>query len=207
MSIHFPNDVKYDRNVLSQSQVNKVEKKLPVLKELRKEEKILRHSVEELKQLQKKSSIYFYQQQKTELEKRLSKNYPETKGKNSWQSWIYENNWTFGIHYQTPVQKEKVGFSNIPDFLFPTLDGFLDILEIKKPDVPVIKKDDSRPGSYIWAPKANEAIGQVVNYIHEIELHQLEIQRNLERNYKDLFETKIFTIKPRAFILVGNSKE
>lgn len=46
----------------------------------------------------------------------------------------------------------------------------------------------------------------MINYIHEIELHQLEIQQKLARNYKEIFKSGIFTIKPRAFILVGNSE-
>ena len=58
----------------------------------------------------------------------------------------------------------------------------------------------------MWSGVVNEAIGQVVNYIHEIELNQLQIQKKLKQNYADLFKNGIFTIKPRAFILVGNSE-
>jgi len=37
----------------------------------------------------------------------------------------------FATQYAAPLPKERVGFSSIPDFLFPTLDGFVDVLEIK----------------------------------------------------------------------------
>ncbi|OGD90996.1 MAG: hypothetical protein A3C27_00615 [Candidatus Levybacteria bacterium RIFCSPHIGHO2_02_FULL_39_36] len=177
-----------------------------VLKNLREEKKVLSNDIEALKELQKQSSISYYQQRHDELKTRLQKKFSETKGKNSWQTWIYSNRWIFGIHYQTPIQKEKVGFNSIPDYLFPTLDGFVDILEIKKPDCQVILPDSSHTGSYMWSGVVNEAIGQVVNYIHEIELNQLQIQKKLKQNYADLFKNGIFTIKPRAFILVGNSE-
>ena len=86
--------------------------------------------------------------------------------------------------------------------MFPTIDGFIDILEIKLPTADVVIEDSSHPGSYRWSSKASEAIGQVVNYLHEIELHQLEIAQYIEREYVDQLG-KIFSIKPRAYILIG----
>lgn len=81
----------------------------------------------------------------------------ETSGKDSWQNWIYDNNWLFGINYQAPIQKEKVGFDCIPDFLFLSLDGFLDILEIKLPTADVIFEDKSHLGSYSWSSSNRKA--------------------------------------------------
>lgn len=85
--------------------------------------------------------------------------------------------------------------------MFPTSDGFVDILEIKKPSYKVIKQDKSHPGSFRWSKEANEAIGQVVNYLHEIELHQLEIAKKLKQE----LSLELSTIKPRAFIMIGRS--
>uniref|UniRef100_UPI000A9E743B Shedu anti-phage system protein SduA domain-containing protein n=1 Tax=Microcystis aeruginosa TaxID=1126 RepID=UPI000A9E743B len=52
-----------------------------------------------------------------------------------------------------------------------------------------------------------EAIGQVVNYLSELELHQLEIKRNLDRSYCKEHNIDIFSIKPRAYIVIGNKKD
>lgn len=228
LNIYFPKEFPYENVEIVEQDIRHADKKFPelikelsikakhkktlvdqtthVLKNLREEKKVLSKNIEKLKELQKQSSISYYQQRRDELKERLLKKYPETKGKNSWQTWTYSNSWIFGVNYQTPVQKEKVGFNSIPDYLFPTLDSFIDILEIKKPDAQVIVRDASHTGSYMWSGVVNEAIGQVVNYIHEIELNQLQIQQNLKRNYAELFKNGIFTIKPRAFILVGNSE-
>lgn len=152
--------------------------------------------------------MHFFQNKLNELKTRLNskKQYSETKGKNSWQAWIYQNNWLFGSYYQVPIEKEKIGFDSIPDYLFPTIDGFLDILEIKLPSHDVLLNDTSHAHSFKWSAKASEAISQVVTYLHEIEIHQFEIQQKIEENYKELFrDKKIFVIKPRAFILVGRN--
>ena len=138
-----------------------------------------------------------------ELSSRLKTGgFSETSGDDSWQKWIYRNNWLFGVNYKKPIEKTKINISGImPDYLFPTLDGFVDILEIKLPDDEVITKDASHPGSWRWTPETNTAIGQVVSYLGEIDRLQLEIERNVETQYG----YKISLLKPRAYILIGNS--
>ena len=90
----------------------------------------------------------------------------------------------------------------MPDYLFPTIDGFVDILEIKLPNDDVIVKDNSHNGSWKWSPETNTAIGQVVNYLSEIDRLQLEIEKSI----KDKYNLEINLLKPRAYILIGNSK-
>ena len=226
LSQNFPDIFDYDKAHVSDSQLKKIDKNLPkvlkdlsakeknkkvimhetseMLTDLRREKKLLKSQIKELEKLKNASNILFFQQGLAELLERLTgpKEFSETSGKNSWQSWIHKNNWLFGTHYQTPIEKERIGFNSIPDFLFPTIDGFFDILEIKLPSADIILGDTSHPGSYRWSSKASEAIGQVVNYLHQIELHQLEIAQNIEREYGEELG-KIFSIKPRAFVLIG----
>jgi len=230
LNSRFPKDFEYDRGRVSESQLKKVDNNFPqvlqdlskkaknkkilfqhtaeVVKNLKEQKKLLKSEIEQLEELQKNSNIALFQNRIKELKERLGskKQFAETRGKNSWQSWIYKNNWLFGSNYQTPIEKEKIGFDSIPDYLFPTIDGFLDILEIKLPSHDVILDDSSHAHSFKWSGKVSEAIGQVVTYLHEIEINQLQIQQRIEENYKDLFnEQKIFVIKPRAFILVGRN--
>ena len=132
----------------------------------------------------------------------LTGGYSETTGNDSWQKWIYQNNWLFGVNYKKPIEKVKINITGImPDYLFPTLDGFVDVLEIKLPDHEVINMDTSHSGSWKWAEKTNIAIGQVINYLGEIDRSRLEI----EKNVKDKYGYEISLLKPRAFILIGNS--
>lgn len=126
----------------------------------------------------------------------------ETTGDDSWQKWIHRNNWLFGVNYKKPIEKTKINITGImPDYLFPTLDGFVDILEIKLPNDAVIIKDTSHLGSWRWTTETNIAIGQVVNYLGEIDRLQLEIEKEVKTKYK----YEISLLKPRAYILIGNS--
>jgi hypothetical protein len=140
----------------------------------------------------------------SELKRRLTKDFPETSGPNSWQSWIYENHWLFGVNYQEPLEKQKINLQGVmPDYLFPRIDGFVDLLEIKLPTHKVIAPDSSHPGSFRWAAETTKAIGQVVFYLAEIERQQLEIEAHI---YNRL-NRSVSMLKPRAFILIGNSED
>lgn len=161
----------------------------------------LQEQLQHLNVLLENTKLIAYRQKIEEFRQRLKEDYPETRGPDSWQEWIYKNNWLFGIQYGIPIAHPQVGFRSLLDYLFPTSDGFIDILEIKKPSHEVIKEDKSHPGAFRWSGEANEAIGQVVNYLHEIELHQLEIAKKLKQE----LSLELSTIKPRAFILIGKS--
>ena len=136
------------------------------------------------------------------LRDRLQKNYHETSGNDSWQSWIYMHNWLFGANYREAIEKQKINITGVmPDYLFPTADGFVDILEIKLPSFEVLKKDESHKGSWAWSKEANQTVGQVVTYLSEIDRFRLEIEREIQRNY----QKEILMLKPRAYILIGQS--
>lgn len=182
--------------------LEKMQKEIDILNS-RKES--LEADLIQLEQEFRKSNIAFYHRMLRELKERLLGDYSETSGDDSWQTWIHANNWLFGTQYQHPIPKQRVGFGSIPDFLFPTLDGFVDILEIKKPNANLIREDKSHKYSYLWSAEIAQAIGQVVTYLYEIELHQLEIAKQINRFYSTEATRQFYVIKPRAFILAGRS--
>ncbi len=138
-----------------------------------------------------------------ELSQRLETGgYSETSGDDSWQKWIYRNNWLFGVNYRKPIEKTRINISGImPDYLFPTLDGFVDILEIKLPKDGVLHKDTSHVGSWMWTAETNSAIGQVVNYLDEVSRLRFEIENHL----RTTCDYEVCLLKPRAYILIGDS--
>jgi len=140
-----------------------------------------------------------------EFQARLNKGgYSETTGDDSWQKWIYENNWLFGVNYKKPIEKTKINITGImPDYLFPTIDGFVDILEIKLPNHDVILEDTNHAGSWRWSGDSNKAIGQVVNYLNEVDRLRLEIEKNI----KTAYGYDLMILKPRAYILIGDSSD
>ncbi len=179
------------------------EQKDKIINILQSKTSLLEETVQELNNLLEKSKLTNYRKKIEEFRERLKKDYPENKGCDSWQEWIYKNNWIFGIQYGTPISHPQVGFRSLLDYLFPTSDNFVDILEIKKPSYEVIKEDKSHPGAFKWSSEVNEAIGQVINYLSEIEIHQFEIVKRIKQELSLEFNA----IKPRAFILVGKSDD
>ncbi|MCK9319213.1 Shedu immune nuclease family protein [Methanoculleus sp.] len=139
-----------------------------------------------------------------EFKKRLKdKKIKEVAGDDSWQKWFNVNYWFFGANYIKVIDRQKISISGLmPDFLYLSLDNFIDILEIKLPKHKVIKKG-KHSGSWVWTPETNEAIGQVVNYLSEIDRLKLEIEAAVEKT----FNVKINLLKPRAYILIGNSED
>lgn len=138
-----------------------------------------------------------------DLMSRLDGSYFETKGQDSWQEWVFKHNWLFGANYEEPVEKQKINIGGaMPDYLFPTVDGFIDVLEIKLPSEEVIVEDRSHPGSWRWDSVTNSALGQVVNYVCEIDRLRYEIEKSIKLKCG----RDISCLKPRAYILVGNSQ-
>lgn len=136
-----------------------------------------------------------------ELSERFKWDFSETTGDDSWQKWISENYWVTWVNYIQPIEKQKISITWImPDYLFPTNDWFIDILEIKLPKHEVLKKDDSHKWSWIWSSEVNKAIWQVINYIWEIDRQCLEIEKEILKVYYK----NIRLLKPRAYILIWN---
>lgn len=136
------------------------------------------------------------------LKERLKTDYHETSGSDSWQSWIFENHWLFGVNYQEPIEKQRLNLDGImPDYLFPRIDGFVDLLEIKLPSSSVVTNNASHTGSYRWTVEATTAIGQVVHYLSEIDRLRYEIEAKIQQRQ----DRTVSMLKPRAYILIGNS--
>ena len=228
---HFPKDFELEGNQLSEIHVKSAQRNLPdfvkriaktkrnqpvlmdgatsVVRELSEKRRWLKKEIEALDRLRSQSNVAYYMNSVRELTDRLAsgRGYAEVRGKNSWQKWIHNNSWLFGPLYLGAVDRQRVGYRDIPDFLFPTLDGFIDILEIKLPCMETIREDGSRPNAYMWSNDTNRAIGQVVNYMHQMDLHQLELSQVISREYAARFNTSLTALKPRAFILIGTENE
>lgn len=78
-----------------------------------------------------------------------------------------------------------------------SIDGFLDVVEIKKPDVPFWTRPDSH-GNHCPSAQLTAAIMQCLNYLYRIELQSNSVEF-LER----VDGTK--TVKPQCLLVYGRS--
>ena len=77
----------------------------------------------------------------------------------------------------------------------------MDILEIKKPDTPILKEDISR-GNFFWTTEVSKTIIQTENYIDNVNRHGDALRSHL----KDKFNLETKALRPRGIILVGDTR-
>jgi len=132
-----------------------------------------------------------------QFEKMLEKNETEHK----WQKWFEENSWVLGSEFVRIVDERHIDVRNISDFLMEAYDGFLDIVEIKRPE----------GGLSFWSPTLDhgnhvpsqdlvKAITQASKYIYEVEREANSI-KFLERI------DNVKTVKPRCILIFGRSND
>lgn len=130
------------------------------------------------------------------FEKAIGENLAES----FWQNWFENNKWILGSEYIEILDERKIDTSNIADYLTKAFDGFLDVVEIKKPNGLKFWMDSKDHDNYVPSSDLIKAITQCQNYLYEIE-RESNSAKFLERTKG----TKI--IKPRCLLVFGRSKD
>lgn len=116
-----------------------------------------------------------------------------------WQKWFEDNSWVLGTEYVRVLDERNIDTKNITDFLMEAYDGFLDIVEIKRPDGELHFWANSKDhDNYIPHQDLVKAITQASKYIYEVEREANSI-KFLER------VDNVKTIKPRCVLIFGRS--
>jgi hypothetical protein len=125
----------------------------------------------------------------------------QDKKEHAWQDWFKKNSWVLGSEFVRILDERHIDVQNISDFLMEAYDGFLDIVEIKRPE------GDLRfwataldHGNYIPSSDLTKAITQASRYIYEVEREANSV-KFLER------VGHIKTVKPRCILIFGRSNE
>lgn len=116
-----------------------------------------------------------------------------------WQKWFKENSWVLGTEFVKILDERAIDTANITDFLMQAYDGFIDIVEIKRPEGNLkFWSDQKDHENYIPHNDLVKAITQASKYIYEIER---------EANSQKFFERvgNVKTIKPRCILIYGRS--
>ncbi len=116
-----------------------------------------------------------------------------------WQRWFKENSWILGTEFIRILNERRIDRDHISDYLMEAYDGFLDIVEIKKPardlEFWAHKKDRE---NFIPSTHLIKAITQVTKYIYEVER-----EANSIKFQNQIGAVKI--IKPRCTLIFGRS--
>jgi Domain of unknown function (DUF4263) len=116
------------------------------------------------------------------------------KREQAYQDWFEEHPWICGINYVGRVDIRRIGLHQITDVVMKTTDGYLDLIELKRPDSPVLRLDQDR-NLFYFSTEASQSVAQAAAYV-----------TTTEENRHMLGQTeKLLFLKPRARIVIGRS--
>lgn len=118
-----------------------------------------------------------------------------------WQTWFEENDWVLGSEYVSILGERPIDVDHIADYLMEAYDGFLDLIEIKRPDGKLHFWADARDhGNVVPHADLVKAITQASRYLFEVEC-QADSLKFLKRL------GGVRAIKPRCVLIFGRSAE
>ena len=116
-----------------------------------------------------------------------------------WQQWFERNDWVLGSEFVRILGEREIDTANIADYLMQTYDGYLDVVEIKKPAENLqFWAQALDHGNYVPSSDLTKAITQATIYIFE-----LEREANSVKFLKKVGNVE--TIKPRCSLIFGRS--
>jgi len=120
---------------------------------------------------------------------------------NNWQKWFEHNPWVLGTEFVRVLDERAIDTQHISDFLMQAYDGFLDIVEIKRPEGKITFWAEKRDhGNYVPSSDLTKATMQATRYIFEVEREANSV-KFLER------VDHVKTIKPRCILIFGRSHD
>jgi hypothetical protein len=132
-----------------------------------------------------------------EFETMLGQNLVEQK----WQEWLKRNDWVLGSEFVRILDEREIDTANITDYLMQAYDGFLDIVEIKRPEGSLqFWAHGQDHGNYVPSSDLTKAVMQATKYIYEVERESNSV-KFLER------VGNVKTIKPRCILIFGRSND
>ncbi|MGI9086852.1 MAG: Shedu anti-phage system protein SduA domain-containing protein [Chthoniobacterales bacterium] len=94
----------------------------------------------------------------------------EDQREQDWQTWLEDNSWVLGSEFVRVLDERSIDPHNISDFLMEAYDGFLDVVEIKRPEGDLkFWASSIDHGNYFPSSDLTKAISQSNRYIFEIE--------------------------------------
>lgn len=120
---------------------------------------------------------------------------------NEWQAWFTANNWILGSEFVRVLDERRIDGQHISDFLMEAYDGFLDIVEIKRPEGGMrFWSSTLDHGNYVPSIDLTKAMTQAARYVFEVEREANSLKFLEAVGY-------VKTIKPRCTLIFGRSDD
>jgi hypothetical protein len=117
-----------------------------------------------------------------------------------WQRWFQLNDWVLGSDFVRIVDERPIDVRHIADYLMEGYDGFLDVVELKRPG----------GGLRFWAPSTDHgnAVPQtdLIKAITQSQRYLFEVEREAN-SVKFTDRVGVRAIKPRCTLIFGRSND
>ena len=112
------------------------------------------------------------------------------------QQWFNQNTWVFGKQYVSRIPKRTIGLESKADLIYVSVDGFADLVELKKSVLPsTLLLQDPSHKSFYPSSDLSKALAQAMHYIQVIEDHRLQLEKL----------SNIPVLRPTVTIVMGRS--
>jgi len=115
---------------------------------------------------------------------------------NIYQKWFENNSWVLGSEYVRRIPTREIDLHSTADILLVSIDGFVDIFELKKPNEALLLVDPSHKTYYPARPFA-QALAQVMHYLRILNENRLRLEADWEEQ----------VVRPRGILIIGRSKD
>ena len=141
------------------------------------------------------------QAQRAKAVKRFEEMLTQNLREPAWQKWFQSNSWVLGSQFVRILDERHIDVQHISDFLMEAYDGFLDVVEIKRPEGGMsFWANMPDHGNYVPSTELTKAVAQATRYIYEVEREANSV-KFLER------VGGIKTVKPRCILVFGRSQD
>lgn len=125
------------------------------------------------------------------------------KERNYWQEFLEKNRWMFGLSYFVLLDESRIDLWDTADYLFESEDGFIDIVEIKHPQIEFWHKNSK--GVYLKyrdflqpSEELKGSVTQATNYIFQLEKKFSDPDWQIKNKCKT-------PVKPNCTVIFGRS--
>ena len=121
-----------------------------------------------------------------------------------WQAFFAKNMLTLNPGYIKAIPKANIApvTGELPDFLLISVEGYVDVYEVKLPGTVLLNYDGGRH-NYYWSSDIAKAISQTENYISTLSSNKYVLERNIQEKYK----IKLTILRPREYVIAGKSSQ
>jgi hypothetical protein len=115
-----------------------------------------------------------------------------------WQRWFQANDWVLGSDFVRIIDERPIDVRHIADYLMEGYDGFLDVVELKRP----------AGGLRFWAQSTDHGNpvphGDLVKAITQSQRYLFEVEREAN-SVKFAQRVGVLAVKPRCTLIFGRS--